>query len=233
MFATFGGIEGSFTNDSKTNLKAVLLADTANTGEPVFLQSFVIDNPKAKFTIRNLESKSTKFYVYLMDRWGNKSPTKEYELTPLFEERLDKTLWKEHKLPSDFQNTLENNYSGYVFKGLFNGIIAPKNAWAYTFIPEDRPLPSSFTIDLGVTVKISRFNLVPFWNYIYKQQPRFFEVYGTANLNPGDDLSGDEWQLLGEFSSYKPSGDDPAVVTNDDTNFIWPNGENFDVKLLI
>ncbi|MEA4916086.1 DUF4959 domain-containing protein [Proteiniphilum sp.] len=230
MIATFGGVEGSFRNDNKATLKAVLMADTANTGEPVFLQSFVIDNPNAIFTIRDLESKPIKFYVYLMDRWGNKSPTKEYELTPLFEERLDKSLWKEHKLLSDFQNTLENNYWGYVFAGIFNNYICPVNGWNGNFIPEVRPLPSLFTIDLGVTAKISRFNFVPWWTWVYTLYPRRFEVYGTASLNPGDDLTGDEWKLLGEFNSYKPSGEDPGVITGEDNSFIWPNGENFDVK---
>lgn len=230
MIATFGGVEGSFKNESKTPIKAVLMADTANTGEPVFLQSYVFDNPNAVFTLRDLASKPIKFFVYLMDRWGNMSPTKEYELTPLFEERLDKTIWKENKLPSDFQNTLENNYWGYQFQGLFNDYICPQGGWDGNFIPEVRPLPSLFTIDLGVTAKISRFNFVPWWQWVYSNYPRHFEVWGSSIPNPGDDLTGDEWKILGEFHSYKPSGEDPGAVTNADYNFIWPNGENFDVK---
>ncbi|GHT69100.1 hypothetical protein AGMMS50239_35330 [Bacteroidia bacterium] len=229
MIATFGGVEGRFSNPHKAPLKAVLMADTANTGEPVFLQSFVIDNPNAIFTIRDLPAKSAKFYVYLMDRWGNKTETKEYELTPMFEERLDKTLWKENKLPSDFQNTLENNYWGYRFAGLFDGVVCPVNGWGNTFIPETRPLPSLFTIDLGVTAKISRFNFVLWWAW-NRAYPRSFEVYGTASTNPGDDLNGSEWQLLGKFSSWKPSGEDPAVFTPEDNAFLWPGGENFDVN---
>lgn len=230
MIATFGGVEGSFKNESKTPIKAVLMADTANTGEPVFLQSYVFDNPNAVFTLRGLASKPIKFYIYLMDRWGNMSPTKEYELTPLFEERLDKTIWKEHKLPSDFQNTHENNYWGYQFQGLFSDFICPYGEWYGNFIPEPLPLPSLFTIDLGVTAKISRFILVPSWLWYYNKYPRYFEVWGSSILNPGDDLSGDEWKILGEFHSYKPSGEDPLVTTYADHNFIWPNGENFDVK---
>jgi len=230
MISTFGGVEGSFTNTHKAPLKAVLMADTANTGEPVFIQSFVIDNPNAIFTIRGLESKPIKFYVYLMDRWGNKSETKEYDLTPLFEQKLDKELWKEYKLPSDFQNSLENNYWGYVFAGLFSNYVCPQGGWNGNFIPEIRPLPSYFTIDLGVTAKISRMNLIPWWTWIYSYYPRDFEVYGSAIPNPGDDLNGSEWKLLGKFQSYKPSGDDPGVVTAEDNAFAWPGGENFDVK---
>jgi hypothetical protein len=228
LIAVFGGVEGSFSNPHKAPLKAVLMTDTANTGEPVFLQSFAIDNPNATFTIRNLPSKSTKFYVYLIDRWGNKTETKEYELTPMFEERLDKKLWKENKLLSDFQNTLEYTYAGYFFRNLFDGIICPVNGWSNTFSPESRPLPSFFTIDLGVTAKISRFNFVPFW--YKKRNLRSFEAYGTASTNPGDDLNGSEWKLIGKFSSWKPSGEDPGIWTAEDDAYVWPNGENFDVK---
>lgn len=230
MIATFGGVEGSFSNSSRAALKAVLMADTANTGEPVFMQSFVINNPNAVFSIRGLTSKQTKYYVYLMDRWGNKTATKEYELTPLFEEKLDKTLWREYKLPSDFQNTFQNNYWGYAFAGLFSGYICPYGGWSGNFMPEVTPLPNYFTIDLGVTAKISRFNLIPWWALIYTNFPRIFEVYGSSIQNPGDDLNGSEWKLIGKFQSYKPSGEDPAVITDDDLNFAWPGGENFDVK---
>lgn len=230
MIATFGGVEGSFSNLSRAALKAVLMGDTANTGEPVFIQSFVINNPNAVFSIRGLASKQTKYYVYLMDRWGNKTATKEYELTPLFEEKLDKTLWREYKLPSDFQNTFQNNYWGYAFAGLFSDYICPYGGWSGNFMPEVTPLPNYFTIDLGVTAKISRFNLIPWWALIYTNFPRIFEVYGASIQNPGDDLNGSEWKLIGRFQSYKPSGEDPGVITDDDLNFAWPGGENFDVK---
>lgn len=230
VIATFGGVEGHFDNPHKEALKAVVMADTADTGEPVFLQSFVINNPNAVFSIRDLPSKPSKYYVYLMDRWGNKSETKQFNLTPLFEQKLDKSLWKEHKLLSDFQNTLENNYWGFTFKGMFDNTICPTNGWQNTFIPEVRPMPNYFTLDLGVTTKLSRFNVVPFWNYLYRDYPRTFEIYGTTYSNPGDDLEGDEWKLIGKFESYKPSGQDPSVITAEDKAFLWPNGENFDVK---
>lgn len=230
MIASFGGVEGSFSNIHKAPLKAVLYADLYNTGEPVFLQSFVINNPSALFTVRGLPNVTAKFFVYLMDRWGNKSETKEFTLTPLYEVKLDKTLWKEHKLPSDFQNTAQDNYPGYVFNHLFSGVICPIDDWSGNFIPEYRPLPSYFTIDLGVTAKISRFNMVPWWLFIYMNYPRKFEIYGTETPNPGDDLNGSEWKLIGKFQSYKPSGEDPAIITEEDKAYAWPGGVNFDVR---
>jgi hypothetical protein len=92
-------------------------------------------------------------------------------------------------------------------------------------------MPSTFTIDLGVEAKLSRINMVPWYYSIYGGYPKEFEVYGTSSRNPGDDLSpGGDWTLIGKFESWKPSGDDPVIVTQDDINYIWPGGENFDVK---
>lgn len=229
LIAVFGGVAGTFSNPQKAAIKAVLMADTANIGEPYFLQSFIINNSKAEFNVRGLESKTSKYFVYLMDRWGNKTETKEYELTPLYEERLDKTLWKEHKLDSDFRNVY-NNDRGFAFTNLFSDYISPWNNLAGAFLPEAALFPRYFTIDLGVIAKLSRLNLVPWWWMIYETTPRNFEIYGTLSLNPGDDLTGDEWQLIGQFETYKPSGNDPRTITQEDIDFAWPGGFNIDIK---
>lgn len=230
MIAVFGGIEGSFSNPHNAALKAVLMADTANIGKPVFLQSYTINNQNAVFSIRGLKTKPAKYYVYLVDRWGNKTETKEYELTPLYEERLDKNLWKEHKLASDFKKQYEDAGDLYFITHLFSDYIAPWGGYYGFFYPEITRFPNYFTIDLGVTAKLSRLNLVPWWWLIYNDFPRIFEIYGTTSLNPGDNLDDDEWKLIGQFETYKPSGDDPSVITQDDINFAWPGGINIDIK---
>ena len=230
IIAVFGGIRGSFRNDYGTPLKVVLMQDTTLSNNPEYLTTYMINNPNAQFTVRGLPAQPVQFFAYLEDRWGNKSDMKSFELTPLFEERLDKTKWKEYKLPSDFQNTLENNYPGYVFRGLISDVICGWGGWADNFIPDISSLPSTFTIDLGVTAKISRINLVPWWAWLFAGHPREFEVYGSPLLSPRDDIFGSDWQLLGHFNAYKPSGDDPGVVTQEDTDFVWPGGENFDVE---
>jgi hypothetical protein len=229
IFATFGGIEGIFSNFSGQPLKVVLMIDSTGN-EPEFMQSFMIDNPDAKFSIRGLSAKPMRFFAYLMDRWGNKTDTKTYTLTPLFEEALDKTLWKEHKLPSDFPRAIENDRPGYAFPNLFSGVICPRGLWDGNFIPDNSSFPSTFTIDLGVEARLSRFNMIPWIFWIYTSHVREFEVYGTASRNPGDDLNGGDWALIGKYKSWKPSGEDPLVITDDDRNYAWPGGENFDVK---
>jgi hypothetical protein len=166
----------------------------------------------------------------MVDRWGNKTDMKEFTVTPMFEEVLDKKLWWEFKLPSDYIRYANQN-SNYKIEGMFDDIICPRNQWRNLFYPEVLSLPSLFTIDLGVEAKLSRFNMVPSWQFIYTAYPREFEVYGTASDNPGDNLSpGGDWTLIGKFKSWKPSGDDLLMVTTDDQNYAWPGGENFDIK---
>jgi hypothetical protein len=149
----------------------------------------------------------------------------------MFEEALNKTLWREFKLPSDYKQVIANDNAGVRIGGMFDNIICPVNRWTNEFLPEVFTLPSTFTLDLGVEARLSRFNMVPSWQFIYTEFPRKFEMYGTASRNPGDDLSpGGDWTLIGKFESWKPSGDDPLVVTSDDEKYAWPGGENFDVK---
>lgn len=102
VIAVFGGIRGTFRNDYGTPLKVVLMQDTTLSNDPEYLATYMINNPNAQFTVRGLSAQPCQFFAYLEDRWGNKSDTKVYTLTPLYEERLDKTIWKEFKLPSDF-----------------------------------------------------------------------------------------------------------------------------------
>jgi hypothetical protein len=229
LTATFGGIEGSFSNMSGQPLKVVLMMDSTGN-EPEFVQSYTIDNPDARFTLRGLPAKEMRFFAYLADRWGNKTEMKEYTLTPMFEEALDKKKWKENKLPSDF--LLEDSYpaTNYRFTGLFNNIICSVNQYNNVFQSPNLPLPLLFTIDLGVEAKLSRFTMVPAWYAIYSESPKIFEVYGTASYNPGDELNGGDWTLIGKFESWKPSGDDPLVVTQGDKDYAWPGGEPFDIK---
>jgi hypothetical protein len=84
------------------------------------------------------------------------------------------------------------------------------------FFTANSNVPGSFTLDLGVEVKLSRFNMVPFWEGLYVQNPKKIELYGTTSLRPGDDFEGGDWTLIGKFESWKPSGDDPLLVTDDD-----------------
>ena len=229
LIAVFGGVEGYFTNPSGQPLKVTLLMDSVG-GELQFVQSYTIDNPEAKFTLRGLPVKEMRFAAYLTDRWGNRTETKEYTLTPMFEERLDKKLWKEHKLPSDFDVPYSHPSTTYQFKGLFDDIICPMGSYGNIFVFPGRPFPQTFTLDLGVEANLSRFNLIPWWSHIYLGFPRIFELYGSASGNPGDDINGGDWQLIGKFQSWKPSGENRNLITQEDKDYIWPGGENYDVK---
>ena len=84
--------------------------------------------------------------------------------------------------------------------------------------------PQTFTIDLGLKAKLSRFMLWNRYDYPYAQHnPRYFEVWGTKELSHGINdtyWSGTEWKkewiLLGDFEVIKPSGLPLGQVTDED-----------------
>lgn len=55
-----------------------------------------------------------------------------------------------------------------------------------------------------------------------------FELYGSNKERPGDDLFGGDWILLGQFSSWKPSGSGP--VTEEDFDYAAVRGEDFEIE---
>lgn len=85
-------------------------------------------------------------------------------------------------------------------------------------------MPLYFTIDLGVEATLSRFKL---WhrlgNNVYKNHNiKTFEVWGSRNYKKGmqenywSEEWKNDWELLGDYETFKPSGEDNPSVTNED-----------------
>jgi len=225
LVQTFGGVQGSFYNAHGSYLTAILMADTAQTGNPEWLQSFVIKDRNARFAFLGLDSITTDFSVYLKDRWGNKSDTKYFTLKPLFEKEIEKSKWRRYALPSDYYNPLENNESRYRFENAWDGIT--ETQWGDVFCTTVGPYPMIFTIDLGQTVSISRFKFWHWRGYEFTgaHNLKVFECWGSNVQLPGDDLFGGDWTLLAICRSHKPSGDDNLTVTAEDRAY-GREGEN-------
>lgn len=214
LVQTFGGVSGSFNNPHGTNLTAVLMADTAHNGNHELMQSFAIKNYNARFSFLGLDSVETDFSVYLKDRWGNRSESKYFTLKPLYEIEIDKTKWKRYELPSDHLDPSENAPNRYRFEGAWDGITTVQ--YYNVFMCSPTPFPATFTIDLGQTVTISRIKVYQWYLIEYQyHNMKSFEFWGSNSDNPGDDLMGGDWNLLGKFRSYKPSGDTGPVTQED------------------
>jgi hypothetical protein len=121
---------------------------------------------KGVFSFRGYEPVERKFAVKVTDKWNNVSGLKEETLTPLFEKFLDKSLFLEMGLPGDNTSVSNNrplrlcwdNNKSTIWHTVVGGF----------------PFPTSFTIDLGKTVKFSRMKL-------WARQGN--DVYYYGNLN--------------------------------------------------
>ena len=230
--AGFGGVVlGLDQNKTNADLSLVLMADTLGDGKYLDMQTFHTKSGKIKFSRRGLSVKSTKFAMYLRDRWNNVSDTIFKELTPIEEVRIPSDLFRNAALPTDYFVTAENS-TGYRLEQLWLGPDASTGGDFYA-TSHNGPMPQWFTIDLGRKVTISRIQKWPRAEYeLYSSTgPRTFEVWGSENPNP-DGSFDDSWFLVGEFEQFKPSGygegREVGIVTDEDKDY-WYNKTEFEV----
>lgn len=212
----FGGVTIRWTNDSKVIIGAFLLAmdDDGEWNEYDLVYSTL---EKGKYSIRGYNTDERLFGVRLIDQFGNTSDTLKSAAIPLYEKELDKKKFKNGYLLGDNNSVnggrpLENIWDGDLNKIWHTNAATP-------FTP-----PQTFTIDLGLQAKLSRFLLYNRPDFSYGQHNiRYFEVWGTNELKHeyNDEYwrSGpwrDDWTLLGDFEVVKPSGLPVGQVTEDD-----------------
>lgn len=196
--ANFGGIDVAYQNSTEADIAIVILMNNS-VGDFVPVNTGYTNLKQGVLLTRGLQAAEAKFGVYVRDRWGNLSDTLTINLTPLYEVRLDRTLMKEVKLPTDA--TL--GFSGTV-SALFDGV-SITGAAPYYHSNSGNVMPQWFTYDMGVTAKISR---MVWWMrsgfYFDLHAPRKVEIWGSNN--PAADGSFNGWTLLTTYEQIKPSG---------------------------
>lgn len=221
--ADFGGINITWENVLSSEVGITVLATNSEgifeEGETLF--TAIKDG---NYSFRGYDDVKRTFAVCLTDKWGNVSDTIKQELTPLFEKLLDKSKHKRLILPMD--NKTQYNAGSWSFPMMFDDVISSGNGW-HTSDGNEGKLPLYFTIDLGVTAKMSRFKL---WHrdgsdWVYKHYNiKEFEVWGAATYKENMDEEywtnewKNDWELLDDCVTYKPSGMD-GPVTNIDVEY--------------
>ncbi|WP_418894317.1 DUF5000 domain-containing lipoprotein [Limibacterium fermenti] len=227
---TFGGINIKLKNPGRANLAIVLIADTINNGDWAEIHTFYSSADNGNFSLRGLDTIPSKFGVYLRDRWYNKTDTIMNLITPWYEELIDKGSWKPLYLPGDDYKYIET----YQLPRLWD------NQYGYNLFASDKALlPQTITWDLGEQVTLSRMKS---WHHpadpYNGPSVKEFEIWGTNEYHAdGDYVSGgekgiytDNWQLLGKFKSYKPSGSPIGTVTAEDRDYALNKGEDFEFE---
>jgi hypothetical protein len=163
--------------------------------------------------------------VFIRDRWNNKSDTLVKTLTPKFEIEIPKNTFSKLVLPTD-QTELAD--PGFNIENIWNGL-ADRRIYASS---NASSLPQWITIDLGKKVLMSRFKM---WmepnDHCYTGSGlKNFELWGSNSPDP--DGGWTQWTLLGNFTTFKPSGLPLGQKTNEDINYATNLGAdfNFDVQ---
>src|SRR5690606_35603753 len=144
------------------------------------------------------------------------------------EEELNKSLWKAEELIDDFYEPL---YDTRPLSQLWTA-----GGTSYFFqnhrdYPEKAGMPTWVTIDLGREYLLGRMKThmvqhADSWKY-GSCSPRRFEIWGSNNPVP----NWDNWTLLGEFESTRPSGRGIGEPLTDDDEKQIVDGEDFEFEL--
>lgn len=136
--------------------------------------------------------------------WVSKQDT---AALPYTEQQLDKSKFKNYKLPGDAADAY-----GWVLPNVWD------NNLSTGFHTPGMTAPFIFTIDLGVMSNVIRYKMWPRMDNPYGNgNPRKWIVWGTANT-PAADGSTTGWTQLGQYENIKPSGQPAGSNTQADIN---------------
>ena len=206
LIEDFGGLSIDFSNIHEDQITLnVFVEDEFGEWEPVDV--FYTGRREGRVSVRGLEPNTTKFGIYVKDRWGNQSDMLVAELTPLYEEMLDKSKFQRYDLPTDAsqwnQSVISNLWSDDIA-----GYGAGTTGWFRT--TNGSGIPHHFTFDMGTTAKLGRFvawqrGVISQKSLLYSGgSPRTFEVWGSNSPDPLGSFDG--WEKLMDCEIVKPSG---------------------------
>lgn len=224
MYATFGGINIDFNNQTESNLVIrVLTKNGKNTWN--IIQTTYTKAKNGRIRIRGYESNPRDFGVFITDRWNNKSDTLSLSLTPVFETEFNKALFKQFNLPGDMYSPHPGASKSRTTTVLWDGL---HDANSFIFLSlTSSGIPQHFTWDMGVKSKLSRFVFYPDYNAPYgSATPSVWELWGSNDPNPDGTFA--SWTLVGTFNSVKPSGLPVGQLSAEDTA-LGRAGEEFEV----
>ncbi|TJZ62935.1 DUF5126 domain-containing protein [Sphingobacterium olei] len=228
----FGGLNFEYSNQYQENVGIMIYIQNA-AGEWKSTQNFYTSQATGVFSLRGLPANKQTFGFVVKDRWGNETAMLTKELTPLYEERIPASGFRQMfaNLPTEAPGW----QGGSVMSNLWSGVfVGTTNSQAWYRTDERSGIPHHFTFDMGKTAKLSRF--------VYWQRGAFdredllytggstktFEIWGSTNPDPGGSFQG--WTLLRTCDVIKPSGLPAGSVSTDDVS-VAQSGHEFSFDL--
>lgn len=238
-----GGIDVEWKNELNTVVNILFYAADDN-GAMQLVDLLSTSTTEGTFSLRGFDDQERRFAVQVRDHWDNLSDTVSGYFKPRFEEAIPKADHKRIILPED--NTT-NDPKWWPFEQLFDDVAGvDNNGWHTRDVETEHGV--YFTIDLGHKVEFTRYMIWHRGEYEYQHHnPKRWKIYGRLD-NPEDLYSkypetdsdywaqgfrddDENWILMMECISEKPSGFDNPVITPEDVefakhgfDFIFPEG---------
>lgn len=191
----FGGAQYTWTNATNAALAFIVLTQDS-TGKLNPVETVYTSVTDGKYTVRGFDPEEKIFGIVIRDRWDNFSDTVKIALTPMFEQKLDKSKFDDIVLPGDTDMNGWEGRSNYIFDNdinTFNHSLAG-TGW-----------PQQFSLDLGVMARLSRVIVTQRQGFPYSHgNPRLLEVWGIATTPPADG-SMDGWIKLRDCVATRPT----------------------------
>jgi hypothetical protein len=197
MTADFGGVLFTWQNPLNVPVALIVFAeDSLGTMKPY--ETIYSGVTEGTYSLRGFKPIESQFAIVVRDKWNNISDTLTQKVTPLYEYKLDKTKFSNAQFIGD---TDMNGWEGkfdYAFDDDIN---------TYNHSLAGTGWPQYFTIDLGVTAKLSRINIVQRqgWTLYAHGNPRLFEVWGTNEIPQDSTMNTGTWTLLKECVATRPT----------------------------
>jgi hypothetical protein len=230
MVPDFGGVQYTWVNEHNAALSFIVLAqDSLGALYPV--ETIYSSITEGRYTLRGFPPEEKIFGLIIRDRWDNFSDTLKIQVTPMYEERLDKEKFNRIVLPGDNDmDAWEGRYE-YAYDD-------DPNTFNHTWAGDG--WPQYFTLDLGVTARLSRVIVLQRQNFYYAHgNPRLLEIWGMAQEPPADG-SWDGWVKLRDCVAIRPTlqggtaeEDDEHFVNGDEYTFTLEDPEVRYIRILV
>jgi hypothetical protein len=212
IISDFGGANFSWINEDRAPITFELLAQDS-IGQMRTMNVVTSEMETANRTIRGYASVPWRFATIVSDNFGNMSDSifPPSILTPLFEERLNKTKMSVMKLSNDANYT---NWEGMDY------YLIDDDKTTFGHSPSNS-LPAPFTIDLGVKARLSRLVFINrYFNDSYYSwgNPKKVTVYVCFHT-PSSSGDWSEWTKISDYEQIKPSGLSGTTMSDEDLTY--------------
>lgn len=217
ILSDFGGAQYQWSNELNAPIVFEFLA-ADSTGQMVTRRISSSEAATMQQSIRGFIPEARRFAVVASDQWGNYADTIVKTIVPLFEEEIPKANMSVMKLGSDASFTNWEGMDNFLIDGDRDNFGHSANS----------SIPAPFTIDLGVSAKLSRIVMFQRFfsnNYYNWGNPKEFEVYVSAD-KPAQNGDWSGWTKVMDSEIIKPSGL-PVGTSNDEDLALAEAGHEF------